>query len=35
MEMGEEVMVQGTPTIFINGEKDTQKTKYKDLGKNK
>jgi len=35
MNMGEEVMVQGTPTIFVNGEKDTVKTKYKQLGKNK
>ncbi len=35
MEMGEEVMVQGTPTIFVNGEKDTMRTKYLKLGKNK
>ena len=35
MQMGEEVMVQGTPTIFVNGEKDTMKTKFKQLGKNK
>lgn len=35
MKMGEEVMVQGTPTIFVNGEKDTMKTKFKQLGKNK
>ena len=31
--MGEEVMVQGTPTIFINGVKDTTKLKYETLGK--
>jgi thiol:disulfide interchange protein DsbC len=35
MKMGEDVMVQGTPTIFVNGEKDTMKTKFKKLGKNK
>lgn len=26
--MGEEVMVQGTPTIFVNGDKDNSKTKW-------
>ncbi len=31
--MGEEVMVQGTPTIFINGEEDKSKLKYEELGK--
>ena len=31
--MAEEVMVQGTPTIFINGVKDTTKLKYDTLGK--
>ncbi|RXI37500.1 disulfide bond formation protein DsbA [Malaciobacter mytili] len=31
--MGEEVMVQGTPTIFINGEQDKSKLKYEELGK--
>ncbi len=31
--MGEEVMVQGTPTIFINGVKDTTRQKYEKLGK--
>ncbi|KAB7887531.1 DsbA family protein [Poseidonibacter ostreae] len=35
MALGEEVMVQGTPTIFVNGEKDTMRTKYEKLGKNK
>ena len=35
MKMGEEVMVQGTPTIFVNGEKDTMRTKYGKIGKNK
>ena len=35
MKMGEDVMVQGTPTIFVNGEKDTMRTKYTKLGKNK
>jgi len=32
-QLGEEVMVQGTPTIFVNGVKDAQKTKYETLGK--
>ena len=31
--MGEEVMVQGTPTIFINKVKDSSRLKYEDLGK--
>ncbi|RXJ85700.1 DsbA family protein [Arcobacter cloacae] len=31
--MGEDVMVQGTPTIFINGVKDTTREKYETLGK--
>jgi thiol:disulfide interchange protein DsbC len=31
--MGEEVMVQGTPTIFVNGVKDSTRLKYEDLGK--
>jgi len=31
--MGEEVMVQGTPTIFINGVKDNSRLKYETLGK--
>ena len=31
--MGEEVMVQGTPTIFVNGVKDTTRQKYETLGK--
>ena len=35
MEMGEEVMVQGTPTIFVNGEQDRMLSKYIKLGKNK
>jgi len=33
IKMGEDVMVQGTPTIFVNGEKDTMRTEYKKLGK--
>lgn len=33
VNMGEEVMVQGTPTIFINGEEDKSKLKYEELGK--
>ncbi len=33
MNMGEEVMVGGTPTIFVNGEQDKSKLKYKTLGK--
>lgn len=33
MKMGEEVMVQGTPTIFINGVKDNTKLQYETLGK--
>ena len=31
--LGEEVMVQGTPTIFINGVKDSSRLKYETLGK--
>ncbi len=33
VSMGEEVLVQGTPTIFINGEQDKSKLKYEELGK--
>lgn len=33
IQMGEEVMVQGTPTVFVNGEKDNSKLKYETLGK--
>jgi protein-disulfide isomerase len=33
MALGEEVMVQGTPTIFVNGVKDVQKDGYEKLGK--
>jgi protein-disulfide isomerase len=33
IKMGEEVLVQGTPTVFINGEKDKSKLKYENLGK--
>ena len=33
MSMGEEVMVTGTPTIFVNGVKDTTRELYKTLGK--
>lgn len=35
MKMGEEVMVQGTPTIFVNGEKDIMRNKYEKLGTSK
>ncbi len=33
INMGEEMMVQGTPTIFVNGEQDKSKLKYETLGK--
>ncbi|MGA1932865.1 DsbA family protein [Arcobacter sp. YIC-464] len=33
IKMGDDVMVQGTPTIFINGQKDNTKLKYQTLGK--
>lgn len=33
VSMGEEMMVQGTPTIYINGERDNTKIKYETLGK--
>lgn len=33
MKMGDELMVQGTPTIFVNGEVDKSKLKYETLGK--
>ena len=33
ISMGEEALVQGTPTIFINGEKDSSRQKYETLGK--
>ena len=33
MSMGEEVIVTGTPTIFVNGVKDTTRELYKTLGK--
>lgn len=33
IRMGDEVMVQGTPTIFVNGERDKSKLKYDKLGK--
>ena len=32
VKMGEDVMVQGTPTIFVNGIKDINKTKFEMLG---
>ncbi len=31
--MGDDVMVSGTPTIFVNGVKDNSKQKYETLGK--
>ena len=33
IKMGEEVMVQGTPTIFVNKVKDSTRQKYETLGK--
>ncbi len=33
ISMGEEALVQGTPTIFVNGEKDSSRQKYETLGK--
>jgi glutaredoxin len=33
IKMGENVMVQGTPTIFINGKQDNTKLEYLNLGK--
>ena len=33
ISMGEEVMVSGTPTIFVNKVKDSTKLKYETLGK--
>lgn len=33
VSMGEEAMVEGTPTIYINGEADKTKLKYETLGK--
>ncbi|NQY53561.1 MAG: DsbA family protein [Campylobacteraceae bacterium] len=33
IKLGSEVMVEGTPTIFINGVKDNSKLKYETLGK--
>ena len=33
ISMGEEAMVAGTPTIFINGVKDSSRIKYETLGK--
>jgi protein-disulfide isomerase len=33
ISMGDDVMVQGTPTIFINGIKDASKQKFETLGK--
>lgn len=32
IKMGEEVLVQGTPTIFINGKQDKSKLKYEEIG---
>ena len=32
--MGEDVMVQGTPSVFVNGIKDNTRLKYETLGKN-
>jgi len=33
IKKGEDVLVQGTPTIYVNGEKDKTKLKYTNLGK--
>lgn len=32
--MGDDLLVKGTPTIFINGEKDNTRLKYESLGHN-
>lgn len=32
VKVGEDMMVRGTPTIFVNGEKDNTKLKYETLG---
>ena len=32
VNFGEEAMVQGTPTVFVNGEQDKSKLKYEMLG---
>lgn len=32
--MGDDLLVKGTPTIFINGEKDNTRLKYESLGNN-
>jgi len=32
VKVGDSVMVRGTPTIFVNGEKDNSKLKYETLG---
>lgn len=34
MKMGDEVLVKGTPTIFVNGKKDNTRLKYQTLGMN-
>lgn len=34
VRLGEDAMVQGTPTIFINGIKDNTRLKYETLGNN-
>ena len=31
--MGDEVMVSGTPTIYVNGVKETPKFNFETLGK--
>jgi protein-disulfide isomerase len=32
VKVGEDMMIRGTPTIFVNGEKDNTKLKYETLG---
>lgn len=34
ISMGDDLLVKGTPTIFINGEKDNTRLKYESLGHN-
>ncbi len=34
ISMGDDLLVKGTPTIFINGEKDNTRLKYESLGNN-
>ena len=33
LKLGQQLLVQGTPTIFVNGQKDTDRTLYKKIVK--